>query len=529
MRIHQSEVDVGFFLYAYTSDGSNPTNEDNIIRNSDTGEPHDPYAEVAQIHAEFFSLCNHVNNVEHNARLAIAAARGHSKSGVFSNGFPLHQIVFRKRHYILVISETDSLSKKLIEWVKNQLKHNELLREDFGPLMHIERSKNEKDNEETFLTTSNILVEASSAGKQLRGKRHGSRRPDLVIIDDPSSMNNEGTKEAREKLVHWFNSVVVPIGSKATSIILVGTIVSNSGLLSHVLKRKDFMSSFHGAVTREPDNPQLWDEYCQLYARGEDASEAEEFYEVNKEEMDSGIELAWAWRWDYKMLMREKVSMGQRAFNSEYRNLAFSEDEQFFFPDRYGKYHYVHEDGTTLIKYEDMLIPLSELYVVGSWDIAMGKNARSCYNSVITVGKHEKSGLIFVLDEYATKEQPHIYIDIIMKKIKQFNHKAFVVETINAYHEFYRQLQERARQEGIYSCRFVDAKNHKSSKEQRIESLEPLLHNKTLILNDRHTMLLEQMNGYPFVDYLDSLDSCSMAIDNISRPRAKLSAKPMWM
>ena len=63
----------------------------------------------------------------------------------------------------------------------------------------------------------------------------------------------------------------------------------------------------------------------------------------------------------------------------------------------------------------------------------------------------------------------------------------FNVETINAYHEFYRQLQEKARVEGVYRCRINDVKSHGSSKEQRIESLEPILHNKTLVLNDRHT------------------------------------------
>ncbi len=94
------------------------------------------------------------------------------------------------------------------------MKFNGKLREDFGPMMHESASRNEKDNEEAFITTTNILIESSSSGKQLRGKRHGAVRPDLVIIDDPSSTNNEGTKEAREKLVHWFNSVVVPIGPR---------------------------------------------------------------------------------------------------------------------------------------------------------------------------------------------------------------------------------------------------------------------------------------------------------------------------
>lgn len=528
-RVHRAEVDVAYFTYEYLSDGANQENEDNVIRNADDGEPHDDIDNIAPIHREFFNLCDHVNEEEKNARLAIAAARGHSKSGVFSNGFPLHQIVFRRRKYVLIISETDSLSKKLIGWINKQLKFNAKLREDFGELMYESHSRNEKDNEEAFITLSNTLVEASSSGKQLRGKRHGAVRPDLVIIDDPSSQNNEGTKEAREKLVHWFNSVVVPIGSKATAIVLVGTMVSATGLLNHVLKRKDFHSSFHGAVISEPANPKLWEQYCEIYARSESMDEVNAFYDANKEALEEGIELAWPWRWTYRALMHEKVNMGTRAYNSEYRNLAFSEDEQFFFPDQYDKYHYQTIAGSLFIVYDDLKIPLRDLYIVAAWDIAMGKNKRSDYNSIIVIGKHEPTGLLFVLDELATKEPAHKYIDYAIEKIRKFNIQVFNVETINAYHEFYRQLQERVRQEGIYSCRINDVKHQNSSKEQRIESLEPLFHNKTLILNERHTILLDQLAQYPFADHDDSADALQMAVDNIARPKARIIRKPSFL
>lgn len=528
-RIHRAENDVSYFTYEYLSDEGNPENEDNIVRHAEDGTKHDSLDEIAHIHREFFELCDHVDHVVRNARLAIAAARGHSKSGMFSNAFPLHQTVYRKRRYILVISETDTLSKKLIGWVNKQLKFNEKLREDFGPLLHEKNTMNEKDNEELFITSSNTLIEASSSGKQLRGKRHGSYRPDLVIVDDPSSQNNEGTKEAREKLIHWFNSVVVPIGTKSTAIVLVGTMVSATGLLHHVLKRKDFKSSFHGAVIQEPDNPKLWDRYCEVYARCEDISEADEFYEAHKAELEAGIVLAWPWRWAYRALMHEKVNMGTRAYNSEFRNLAFSEDEQYFLPDTYGYYRFEYDHGRKYVVYEDIRIPVEDLTISGAWDIAQGKNSRSCYNAVLTVGRHEKTGHIFVLDEYASKEQPHVYIDLIVEKIKEWRHDIFSVETINAQHEFYRQLQEAMRKAGITRTRLNDIKSYKSSKDERIESLEPLLHNRTLVLNRAHTILNDQMAQYPFGDYVDSLDALQQAVESVAKGKKRIRNKPSWI
>ena len=181
-RVHRAELDVAYFEYEYLSDGANPENEDNTIMNAEDGSQHDPIELMAPIHREFFDLCDYVNETERNARLAIAAARGHSKSGKFSNAFPLHQTVFRRRKYILIISETDSLSKKLIGWSNKQLKYNEKLREDFGPMLDPRNKQNEKDNEEAFITTTNTLVEASSAGKQLRGEQLALRYRNITVI-----------------------------------------------------------------------------------------------------------------------------------------------------------------------------------------------------------------------------------------------------------------------------------------------------------------------------------------------------------
>lgn len=513
----------------YLSDGENKENDDNIIRHATDGTPHDPFEKLAPIHRNFFDLCDYVNVKKRDARLAIAAARGHNKSGTFSNAFPLHQLVFRKRKYILVVTETDSLSKKLIGWVNNQLKFNKRLREDFGSLLHEKQSQNEKDNEETFITNIGQLVEASSSGKRLRGSRHGALRPDLVIVDDASSQHNENTKEAREKMIHWFNTEVVPLGQRGTAIVLVGTMVSATGLLNHVLKRKDFTASFHGAVVSEPDYPELWEKYCELYSKAENMDEVDSWYNGHRELLESGVETAWPWRWTYRALMHEKVNMGTRAYNSEYRNMAYSEDEQFFFPDNYAKYHYRIENGKTYVQYEDLLIPLDELTISGFWDIALGKNARSCYNAVLTVGKHEPTGLMFILDEYASKEPAHVYIDIIVKKIAQFHHHVFSVETINAQHEYFRQLQEAVRKAGLSTTRINDVKSHGKSKEERMESLEPLFHNRTLILNERHKILIDQLTQYPFGDYVDSIDALQGAVDNVFRRKPRLIDKPDFL
>ena len=531
IRVNRAEYDVAYFAFEYLSDERNPTNEDNIIRNGDDGTPHQPLEELAPIHREFFNLCDFVDHEKPNAKLGIAAPRGHSKSGIFSNCLVLHQTVFQKRPYTIIISETDSLSKKLVSWCNKQLKFNKRLREDFGEVLDPMNTRNEKDNEDVFITSTNIRVEASSAGKQLRGMRHGALRPSMVVLDDISSTNNEGTKEAREKLIEWMNSVVMPIGSKSTAIVFVGTMVSSTGALNHVLNRKDFIPSFHDAILEEPDYPELWEEYLQVYKRAPRMEEVDEFYEQYREQLEAGCKTAWEWRWTYRELMHEKANAGTKAFNSEYRNRAFSEDEAFFLPHNFAYYRYAINDyGERVVMYENEAYRLADMTISSAWDIAMGKSARGCFNSIVTVGRHEKSGYIFVLDEYSSKEQPHLFIDRIVDRVNQYRPHVLSVETINAQHEFYRQLSERLRVDGFYSTRVQDVKSHKSSKEQRIESLEPYTANKTLVFNENHKILLQQMEGYPqATDYVDAIDALQMAVENVARAKKTTVQKPEWL
>jgi predicted phage terminase large subunit-like protein len=513
-RIHRAEVDSAYFEYEYLSDIRNPANEDNLIKADGENLPQD-LDQIAPVHRSFHDKIDYVLNNKRNARLGIKAARGLSKSGKFSNGFPLHQVVFRQRKYILVLSETDGLAKKLIEFVNKNLKFNAKLIADFGPLLHERANQNEKDNQEAFVTTSGTLVEASSAGKQLRGKRHGSYRPDLCITDDPSSLNNEGTKEARQKLIHWFDSVLMPIGSSATCFIVIGTPVTASGLINYVFSRKDFECVEYPAVINPPENTEIWQRYLEVYS-AQGPVDADAFYEANREEMEIGVQMAWPWRWTYKALMNERANMTLRAFNSEYLLKTYSEEEQFFVPDDWAYY------DSTMIDY-------SKLTISGAWDIAMGKNARSDYNAVITVGKDEKTGYIYILDVYASKKMPHEVIDVIIDKMRKYKHSTFSVETIGAFHEFSRQLKERMRREGIYYTRINEVKSHKSSKEQRIESMEPLFANKVIHADKRFTGLLEQAEQYPNVDNDDILDALQTAVENIIKRKKIIHNKPQWL
>lgn len=501
-RIDRSDEDVLYFMYEYFSDNRNPENEQNLIP---AGVDLD---DAPKFHRELCDILNVVSNEEINKRIAWAAPRGHAKSAYLSNCFPLHQIVFGKRKYILVISETDGSAKKFIEWIALQLKFNKKLRGDFGELLSPRKAMNDKDNQEAFLTANGVLVEAASMGKQLRGKRNGSYRPDLVICDDLESAKNTNTPELRDKNLHWFNSVVMPIGDpKRTAFVYMGTIVHARGLLPSVLKRADIESRIYSAIISPPERGDLWDEFENIYRNQENENrkeDAERFYYENRDEMNAGVEVLWEWRWSYPALIMEKVNLGSRAFGSEFMNNPIDEDSQIFKPSLFTYFDYGDLKDAT-----GRPLPL-DFYC--AWDIAFGKSSRSDYNAIVTVARDRKTGIIYAVDVWAKKCPAHEALEVAVKKTIQFKPKIFAVETVQAQHDFYRQLLEKLSQRKVYGTKLKGITS-KTKKEERIESLEPLIENGVLRFMRHQRLLLEMLEQFPTHDHDDLPDALQMAVE----------------
>ena len=498
-RVERSETDVLYFAYQYFSEDANPDNKGNLIP---AGVAYD---DSADFHVELTGILDEVSTKEVNKRVAWSAPRGHAKSAYLTNIFPSHEIVFEKRNYILVISETDSASKKFIEWVADELKFNEKLRNDFGELLSPSRGMNERDNQEAFLTTAGTLVEASSIGKQLRGKRNGAHRPDLVICDDLESSKNTNTKELIEKNIDWFDKVVVPIGDPhKTSFIYMGTTVIANGLLQHVQGKSDFHSRTYSAIVSPPERGDLWDEFDTILrdaGNSERLAQAKEFYKDNREEMDAGIKVLWDERWTYFALMVEKANMTSRAFNSEYMNNPIDTENAIF-----------KLDSLTYFDYDDMHERKRHFEYYSAWDIAMGKNKRSDYNAIVTIARDKRTGVFYVVDACAKKVPAHEALQQAVKTVKKYQTKVFAVETVGAQHDLYRQLKEELNKRQVYGSKILGI-NSRTKKEERIEMLEPLIENGALRFMRHQRMLLEQMEQFPNGANDDLPDALQMAVE----------------
>ena len=514
-RICRSAYDVLFFAYEYFSDDRNPENDSNLIPAGCSPE------NAPDVHKELCLMLDGIAWDNHSGKVCYSMPRGHAKSTFVSNVFPIHQCYFDcatdgGRKYILIISETEDLSTKFVEYINSQLKFNKKLREDLGVIMNESKFDNKKDTGMEFVTTKGTMVRAAGMGKALRGARNGAYRPDLVILDDLESMANTNTKELREKNLHWYNSVIEPIGVEGrTAFLYVGTLVHGNGLLPDILTRIDYESRKYAAIVQEPDNMELWMHYCEILDDKTDEereAKADAFYEENREEMDKGWKTLWS-RWTYSALMKKKSTLGTKAFNSEYMNIAYDPDSQIFNED-----NIIFFDDRDLIDQWGRRIPLD---VYGFWDLAVGKgNKRDDYNAVVILGRDKLTGVMYVLDAWSAKVPAHKALAVAEQKIAEWQPRLFGVETIQMQYEFYRQLQENIMKHGLYSTR-LKACNPKAKKEDRIQILEPLFETGYLRLKRSQRLLLEQLLVFPQGEHDDLPDALASAVDLAGKTRQR--------
>ncbi|QNH48745.1 MULTISPECIES: phage terminase large subunit [unclassified Bacillus (in: firmicutes)] len=532
-RVHRAETDMLYFFYEYFSEARNPGNPDNLVPTTAVDIDDAP-----DFHRKLSSILDSVSNRNKTARIAWAASRGHAKSAYLSNGFPVHEIVYKKRRMILIISETNAGSIKFIKWVAGQLKYNQKLREDFGEVLYEQKTRNEKDSETAFITTTGIKMEATSLGTQIRGFRNGSQRPDLILLDDLESLDSNNTPELRQKAKDWLNQDLMPAGDPTkTAFIFMGTLVHFDSLLNYVLnERRDFIKNSFPAIIKPPKRTDLWAEFERIYkeyvpsdeeveemmqAESEDtmstpnARAAMRFYEEHKSEMDEGAEVLWPGRFPLPALIIEKANITTKAFNTEFMNNPIDEDSQLFKPESFSYW-------------TDFRLNYKEYAIYMGIDFAMGKE-RGDFSAIVTIAKHKKTGKIYVIDAYGERIKPDQFMRKIVEKVIQYLPDRIAAESQMAQEFFIDELKKELTMQGYPAGSRVTKINQRSRKELRIEALMPQIEKGEIEFHRSQALLLEQFERYGSNWHDDLPDALEMAVSVSKRAKTVIKAKPKCM
>lgn len=183
---------------------------------------------TADFHKEIFALLE-----DQNIKTAgIVAFRGSAKSTIATLAYPLWAMIGRMtKKYILLVSQTQGLSRQILANIKQEFESNELLIKDFGPFSEV---ADEWRANSLVISQYGSRITAISASESIRGLRHRQYRPDLMVLDDVEDLETVKTKEGRDKIWNWLTGEVIPIGDSSTKLICVGNMLHEDSLMMRV-------------------------------------------------------------------------------------------------------------------------------------------------------------------------------------------------------------------------------------------------------------------------------------------------------
>jgi predicted phage terminase large subunit-like protein len=477
------------------------------------------------MHKELFQLLEQAVS-ERNARIAVAAPRGHAKSTVVSLAFVLWCVCYRLEPFIVLISNTEDQAVDLLATVKHELETNALLIQDFPVVGEPPNSKPapKRWRKGEIITRNGVKIRALGAGQKIRGRKHQQHRPTLIILDDVENEEEVQSAEQREKKTEWFHKAVMKSGTvEKTNVVVVGTLLHYDSLLSSLLGESCGSQIIPGWIFRKyqavlawaerEDLWQVWEAiYCQREeyegASGPDAASA--YLEAHREAMLLGTSVLWPELESYDQLMGLRLREGRASFDSEKQNEPIDPSTCFFNP---AEMQFWDDQYSSV---DELLADLgSNGHIYGACDPSLGLRGKSRDDTaIVTLFKHDSTGNLYVLDADIQKSKPLQTIQRILEyhRIRKF--ARFGIEA-NQFQEFLASEVKRLGGEAGVRLRVKEIKQT-TDKLGRIQSLEPLFTTGKLRLSRRHRVLLDQLRQFPKAAHDDGPDALEMAV-SVSR------------
>jgi len=433
---------------------------------------------------------------------AIIAPRGGAKTTWVSKTFPLHAICHRLEHYIILVGDTTEQAQQNLEAVKTELTDNEELAKAYpnacgiGPVW----------NQDQIVTRNGVKLQALGAGKAFRGRTFRQYRVGLVVVDDLDSDEAVMSEGQRVKMWNWFSKVLIPIGTKRTNFLVVGTALHCDDTMHRLKKNGSWQFHLFQGLLSEPKNLELWGQWqkilCNLTIPLKERQRlAREFYQDHEAEMLDGAEVLWPEREPLYFIMEYRAAYGESAFLSEYQGVPTAslsaEWPEAYFPANIWFDHW----------------PDLKLKVI-SLDPSKGKTDTSDYSAYVLLGLGT-DGLLYVDADLERRDTTRIVEDGLVLA-QEFQPHLFIVE-INQFQELLKGDFERGATERGMILSLAGVNNH-LKKETRIRTLGSYIRNGRLRFKANSNgakLLVDQLREFPFASHDDGPDSLAQGIEGL--------------
>jgi predicted phage terminase large subunit-like protein len=455
---------------------------------------------------------------------ALAAPRGEAKSTIAALIFPLWCVVHGWKKYPIIIMDAFDQAAIALEQIKAELESNPRLAADFPAVA----GSGPTWREAVIVTRNGAKVEVFGSGKKIRGRKHGSHRPDLVILDDIENDENVRNPVQRDKLEAWIDKAVMKLGGSAKfDVLFIGTLPHHDSVLARKLKNPFWRHRSFRAVIQWPDRMDLWEAWeevvrnddARLIAdceeRGEPLADTElpswRVYQARRAEMDAGAVVSWPAGKPLYKLMWIRARDGHASFDSEYQNTPVAGDSAPFLGAI--TFWVVHDP---------------EWLYFGAVDPSLGKHGASRDPSAIGVGGWSRRfSRLDVVEAAIRKRLPDRIIEDVIEFQRRYRCHLWVVEAVQFQEFLYTELLKRSALAGIpVPARPVTPH---ADKVLRIESIQPHVKNGLIRLHPSQGTLIEQLEHFPAADHDDGPDMLHMlwmAASTAGQPVAYESVGP---
>lgn len=411
---------------------------------------------------------------------AIAASRGFGKSTINLVN-TAHEILYRKRDFIIPISCTSTQAVLQSENLKGELERNSFIRVLFGTMkgQKFQNQSSDMYTKDMWVAKrpderSGTLVMPRGSGQQVRGFLYGSKRPDLILIDDLEDAETVTSEEQRAKLKKWFFEDVlnsVRKYSKKWRVIFIGTILHEDSLLSNLLELSDWRT-----LRLSICNDNYESNWPEAYSNDDILRLVKSFKELHM--LDS--------------------------FYREYMNLPIATEDASFTSDMMQEY------DENSVEFRDIKHRLVTFVIV---DPAKTVTSTAAKSAIMVISVDVTANKLYVRECYAEAIHPDFLYERIAELCFKWETPLIGVE-VTSLNEFIMQPLRNFLGKLGRHFHIVELKPRGNSKEQRAKWLSPYYRNKLVFHNkDGNCQQLEiQLKSFPRPKYWDLIDCMAYTI-----------------
>ena len=354
---------------------------------------YDGAVDSPECHMEWWQACT-----GRHPKVAIAAPRRHAKSTAITLAYVLACVLFRERHYVLVLSDTITQATQFLGDIKKELVDNEKIVSLFGITGF------EKDTEDDVIVNCNdghqFRISAKGSEQKMRGLKWNNKRPDLIVGDDLENDEIVLNKDRREKFKRWFYGALVPSLASHGVIRIVGTILHEDSLLNNL------MPSIWNADTKvEP---------LKIYTKAKRPPWLAFKYRAHT---DDFTEILWPAKYSVEWFQQERRDYLDRGisdvYSQEFLNEPIDDSVAYFKKNDFGQVS--QEDRKTLLNY----------YIAA--DLAISKDEKADY-SVFVVAGMDQNRIIHVKNVIRERLDGREIVDMMISLNDVYKPEVFGVE-----------------------------------------------------------------------------------------------------